>query len=288
MSDNANFTVVFVSDAKASPLSFGDVYLNMEQIDLNGEKQFQSCAGGCLSAGGIFSDPLGAASRLLDCATNCGDENCDPVQRINIKVTKKPQNLPYRMETSYGSLGGKTVDHDNFAKSFDINLDDSLEIETELAQVSASWEGNVYDQTGSVIAKPQISYDSTNRTFSWGGFLVVGTIRVTGVETFDIWSLTVPPRTDSTTETAWSATVRAFYVAGATPKMESLTISEPDVDGTCAKNFHTNFAGTPDDEEDEEEVKEKCYKRTIVIDPCTGEIISDKLSEITCPEDDKK
>lgn len=287
MSENASFTVVFVPPgAVSTSQGLGDAYLNLEQIDLNGEKKYQACAGSCLSSGGIFSDPLGAAARLLDCATNCGEENCDPIQKINIKVTKKPQDLPYRLEATYGTLGGKTVEHDNFAKSFDITLDDTLEIETELSQISGRWEGNVYDQYGNIIPKPAISYNSATRTFSWGGEKVVGTLRATGIETFDVWSLNIPPRIDSTTETAWSSTVRAFYMDGGEAKLETLSISEPEQDGACEQNFYTDFAGTPDDEEGEGDLKEKCYKRTIVVDPCTGEIASDTLSEISCPEDE--
>ncbi len=135
----------------------------------------------------------------------------------------------------------------------------SYTIENSLSNISAEWEGNVWSSIGAIIPPPAILWNESTRTFSWGSE-VVGTIRITGMERYDIWTLDIPPREDSTTESAWSCTVRAFYMDEGEPRIEQLSISEPDTESSCGYHYQTTAGGSDD----------KCWEITHWLDPCSG------------------
>ena len=275
MADNANIVVTFKSVLSETDTASEDVSLSLEQLGTTDENAFLSCLGGCSSSqgSGTTTDPVGNLNRYLDCMTGC-NEHCDPTQEILIKVVTNPDNLNYTLKTTHGTLGAKTVEQDNYAESHDVSLDSTLVLDESLENLGADWEGDVWNEYGELISPPSISWNPETRTLSWNQN-VVGTIRVTAVETYDVWSLQVEPRTDSTTETAWSATVRAFYMDGGTPSMREIKIREPNISGPCGYGYSVGF--TSDDED-------RCWEIIHWLDPCTGEedLSRQEKQEVPC------
>ena len=115
MADNTSFTINLVPESGVAGATDSDIYLDLEQIDLNGEGAYSTCSAECRAdleahAGTVSGAGAGATTninRYIDCLSDC-EEFCGSTQKIEIKVTKRPDNLNYNLSPSYGTLGDKS------------------------------------------------------------------------------------------------------------------------------------------------------------------------------------
>lgn len=236
--------------------------------------------------------------------------------QAEIWVHKSSASLVYRLDATRGTFTNSepVAGDDQKTEHITVDKESSYTFSNEnIARiVCAQWEGNVYDEYGvRIYPRPAISAEGSNGqwTLSWDQ-KVIGSLRVVKVIEYDIWYLTISPRdTDGSTvgsysgeggeggssaednsgygsavcveayeddepESVYAATVYGVYSGG----VESLEVRTPDLKGNCGK-------GTPDDDDEEEEEEPQCYERRIKYHKCTGEIISDEVVNVPCPEE---
>jgi len=266
--DKPNIVISFGSSSSYSSTSSS---LTLEQVDA--KQDFEECMEEQLKS---YIPPYSSqryAAAQDYCLGNCKDEKLI----VKVKARPCPFDLNYSLEPSIGSFSEKTFEIDNFAKSYDIRLEDHLTLDIAVESApSAGWEGNVYNIQGERISPPVISWDDEETTFIWNE-PVVGVIRVSCMEKYYMHLLEIPKRNDSATTSAYDCTVLGFYENNVT----TLNVDIED-DSSCIPDSVEII--DPDDDEPEEPT-EMCIVIVSEIDYCTGEVLDEWEETIMCEDD---
>lgn len=207
-------------------------------------------------------------------ASICADDG-----HIDITIHAYPSrpDLEYRMEATYGELTQGASETSANVDRVRISYDTSYTVSGTLeGAVSARWDGPVFGE-GGIRIEPPPTIEIDGGEITWGGESVLGTLALSYGLQRDVWVLTLFPRDEGEydgddNEDAYASTVTAFW--GSTGYTE-LDVEIPDLDGYCI----TGGGLVVNDGDDE-----RCYDRRLVVDPCTGEVLSDQVVEVACPE----
>jgi len=202
----------------------------------------------------------------------------DGTLEVELQVHKSRVDLEYKFSCSYGELSDRVLDQTaEHKKSIVVEMKDSVDLEAEIQPgFSATWEGPVYDlMAEEMVVKPEITATGSILSF---GQKVAGVLRLNYTEAHDTYYLTLTPREDEEIEdgdqaSGYQSTAMAVWAGN----VVTHDIDLPDMTGGCSGvGVHVN----PDDPE-----SEKCYDLYVVRHKCTGEIISEDLQQVPCPED---
>lgn len=197
---------------------------------------------------------------------------------VEIQIHRSRPDLPYSISTSYGELSEKYIHHANFKRSQTVSMAKSLDLKAQIVgQVSAVWEGAVFDLNGMTVSPPP-PISVSGSVLSWGED-VSGVLRLSYTEEHDAYTLAITPREPGeyevgSLENAYESTVFAVWAGGA----ETHDVDLPDMDGYCGGGSRTFI-----DQDDPD--KEKCVRHNILVDACTLEVIREWDDQIACPED---
>jgi len=203
--------------------------------------------------------------------------------KVTIEVHRSRSDLNYTISASYGILSPAIGRTSSINESINVNGEDSKELGLVVSDnTSAEWEGDVVSSDGSFLnPKPEISISDNEAFF---GSEVTGTFRLSGRSLYDEYVLTITPRLSGfydseKPESAYQSTVVALWGGG----VETLVVTMPDMTGNCLEAvWGGDVVIDPDDDDDEEE---KCIRLIEVRDPCTGDLISSREEQISCPEE---
>lgn len=202
----------------------------------------------------------------------CGD---DQVLEIEIYVYRSRIDLPYTLTASYGELSEGAVGSAPRTVYENIGMASShqLDVETD-SGITASWQGEVFDNSGTSIAAPVIN--QLDNTLSWSEE-VVGTLQLQYDEVRTVHILTITPRDNEdidpeNPDSAYESVVRAFWAGD----YQELEVELPDMSGSCGGAGNTSSSGD----------EEQCVRKRIVVDPCTLEVKSTTTEAMVCPEED--
>jgi hypothetical protein len=284
---NESFTITFTGADPDSGSGSLDAWLRLEQPDWP-PKGTEGWAAFLLAHGKDPGVPIPAAEYVAlwdEWVTECRSDEGGCIV-TEIWVHKGPADLQYRLEASHGTLGRRMVEETTHVESVQINLESSYEFrESNVTRiVSASWEGAVYGEDGSVLHKKP-SYTFINGVFTFyeidtsTPLKVFGMLRITYRMGYDKYVLTIPARDEGEYDTqgneaAYQSTVMAFYDG----KVESMDVDLPDLSGTACGNYSQTYMTVDDDDEGD------CYKLYLKVHKCTGEEISRELKQVPCPK----
>jgi len=264
-----------------------DDYVRLEQEDWEDTRNRESDFGAWLAATGRTVN-LYNYQQLLDLfMSQC---NADGSFECKIFVKKSSADLQYTVETSHGSLTGpfkNTVPAEEF---FRVGPSDSpLKLPWSVASYgSYGWEGQTYDACGRLVVGPAL-YVNADGHLQWDT-PVHGTIHVTATVTEEHFILHAPIRDDAVegSDNTNYAVVKAIWLGG----VFQLEIKPPDLTkGSCSGGYigGTIINPPPDDDEDPDDDGDDddatCGKRTITIDACSGNVLSDTVQQIPCPDE---
>lgn len=205
---------------------------------------------------------------LSDCK---GDGSFD----TTIIVETSRRDLPYKLTASWGELSVKKIVSGTDDRSYSItSFTKSYSIDARYSSTSSiEWEGEVFIAGGESITPPAIT--NTDGLLTWD-IECLGTIRISGTEEHDEYTLTVSPRDGEYEDVrnAFDSTARAFW----TDSMATLAIAQPAIVGSCTEGGAVTV--DPEDGAGEDE----CVRRIIEVGLCDGEVKNDYTEPIPCKE----
>lgn len=205
----------------------------------------------------------------------CEDDGCLTVE---LQVRRSRANLSYTLKATYGELSSKMVHSTGRQESVTVSQTDELDLETNIVgSVTAEWEGDVIGVDGSVLTPPPV-ITQEGSLLTWPVVVYAGVIRLSYGESYDTYTLTITPRgagdyEADNREGAYHSTVFALWGGG----IETLEIDIPEMEGNCG---NSTIIKPPDEGEGE-----GCFRRNILVDPCTKEVLDEWLEQMACPED---
>lgn len=242
--------------------------------------------------------------------------NADGSLPLEFKIYKSRRDLEYTLFLSRGELEFEEPTIKTELKKESITITDvasyTFEAEITAGITCANWVTPVYDINNIQIESPNIivqeHIDDLGRvTYSLGfeDLVCSGTISCIRSIEYDFYTVSVDPRSEGqsyegddveTTTTsdviaesgdesyneddvtsAYDGHITATWASGHTTK--EMEIPEK-LDSNCLQG-----GTTIDDDDDDDDGDENCYNRIITVDPCTSEVVSDELVQVTCSED---
>lgn len=187
---------------------------------------------------------------------------CEGARRV-IKAIVDPADLNYKATITQGTITPTgTRKTENFSETFTVREREEYDTRENLSNMTASWVGDVISMEGDIFTTPP-SITIEGSVLKFGAKVGYGNVKVQGERAYvehiaEIYYADLEDEEAAIAVFAWSGGVEDIEV-----KMPSMTC-KTEVD--------------PDDEH------YTCYKRTVTVDPCTGEIISDETNRISCDE----
>lgn len=209
--------------------------------------------------------------------SHCGD--ADGSLEVEIQIHRSRPNLDYVATASYGDLAAGVLQLVDIKQS--VTFDGKSEVDMErlfVGQVSAVWEGPVYDLAGGLVSPPpSVRVDGSKLVT---GLEVVGSLRISATIEYYLHILTIMPRPEgdydpADRDTAYQSTVMAIYSG----KVETHDVDLPDMTGNC----QGGVAGkaNPDDGDG------GCVRLVKVAHPCSGQVVEQWTEKIPCPGEEE-
>lgn len=177
-------------------------------------------------------------------------------------MTSRP-DLPYSLAVTAGELTGPVRAMTDVDATVNVDLDTVIDMTRQgIGTVTAAlWQGPVFDESGNRTAPPDVTVHGAAVAVARP---VIGVLLVRGRGRRDDWTLTM----DHDLE----VTVMAVHGG----RVERLPVSPPRTSG-CSGGVSFEVTGR-----DRGGGQEKCVRRIIEVDLCSGEVLSDTTEPAPC------
>jgi len=184
-----------------------------------------------------------------------------------------PAELPFTAHVSRGDLGPGQVENSSRSEIINFRLDQTASLRYPAQEITGvEWLTDTFDAKLQPAPRPSLSLSGQSSVMA--SAKIYGAARITYTVRVQIHSLVIAGREESI-ENKYSSVAYAVYSGG----VDWLELSAPpgaeDYDGDCK---HGGGQVTPDDDPDDPEPDADGADRTIKIDYCSREIISDSAA----------
>lgn len=206
---------------------------------------------------------------------DCGMDGTNMVS--GVYAYPSPAELAYQIETTHGTLSERVIEEVEHTEVIALSMDDEAQTKYPVLEiVSVEAQGDLFDGYGGIIPLPAITWTGDRIRLSRP---VYGSIRVVYRMLRHAYDLTVPRRDPmTTTENFYSSVVYAWWKGDGT----WLEIEPPPGAEEFAADEGCGWgSGSINDPEEDPPTRPQAAgaDRSIVIDYCTNEVISDSTYE---------